>query len=200
MAEFAQAGRAAAQVINIPIPIRCGELLLVPSNRCEARAVATCSGPTAGAKRHGSSEHSMLACSPANARAGGGAGSRAQANRCVRRSCSETDASAGVALECRLLSIMWAGELRRIDRGLYDRPKLNSLTKRPTTPDYRAVVEAIASRDQLRTGAALVEGHFDFRARSYSEQADQGAGRPRTRRRDPPGSARWFQRVAERDT
>jgi hypothetical protein len=51
MAEFAQAGRAAAQVINIPIPIRCGELLLVPSNRCEARAVATCSGPTAGAKR-----------------------------------------------------------------------------------------------------------------------------------------------------
>ena len=43
MAEFAQAGRAAAQVINIPIPIRCGELLLVPSNRCEARDVVTCS-------------------------------------------------------------------------------------------------------------------------------------------------------------
>jgi hypothetical protein len=47
------------------------------------------------------------------------------------------------------------GELRRIDRGLYDRPKLNSLTKRPTSPDYRAVVEAIARRNQLRL---LVDG------------------------------------------
>jgi hypothetical protein len=48
-----------------------------------------------------------------------------------------------------------ANELRRIDRGLYDRPKLNSLTKRYTNPDYRAVVEAIARRDQLRL---LVDG------------------------------------------
>ncbi|MBK7719504.1 MAG: hypothetical protein IPJ36_11995 [Simplicispira sp.] len=31
------------------------------------------------------------------------------------------------------------GELRRSDRGLYDRPIINSLTKRPTSPDYRAV-------------------------------------------------------------
>lgn len=48
-----------------------------------------------------------------------------------------------------------AGELRRIDRGLYDRPSLNNLTKRPTTPDYRAVTEAIARRDHLRL---LVDG------------------------------------------
>ncbi|MDD2467817.1 MAG: DUF6088 family protein, partial [Desulfobulbus sp.] len=38
-----------------------------------------------------------------------------------------------------LQRMVLAGELRRIDRGLYDRPKLNSLTKRPTSPDYRAV-------------------------------------------------------------
>lgn len=48
-----------------------------------------------------------------------------------------------------------AGELRRIERGLYDRPTLNRLTKSLTTPDYRAVVAAIARRDQLRV---LVDG------------------------------------------
>lgn len=54
-----------------------------------------------------------------------------------------------------LQRMVLAGELRRIDRGLYDRPKLNSLTKRLASPDYRAVVEAIARRDQLRL---LVDG------------------------------------------
>ena len=54
-----------------------------------------------------------------------------------------------------LQRMVLAGELRRINRGLYDRPKLNSLTKRPTSPDYRAVVKAIARRDQLRL---LVDG------------------------------------------
>ncbi len=54
-----------------------------------------------------------------------------------------------------LQRMVQAGDLRRIDRGLYDSPRLNSLTKRPTTPDYRAVVEAIARRDQLRL---LVDG------------------------------------------
>ena len=48
-----------------------------------------------------------------------------------------------------------SGELRRIDRGLYDRPAINRLTKRPTSPDYRAVVDAIARRDRLRL---LVDG------------------------------------------
>jgi hypothetical protein len=59
------------------------------------------------------------------------------------------------AIDKTLQRMVRVGELRRIDRGLYDRPKLNSLTKRPTTPDYRAVVEAIARRDQLRL---LVDG------------------------------------------
>ena len=31
-----------------------------------------------------------------------------------------------------------------------DQPGVNSLTKQPTRPDYRAVVDAIARRDQLR--------------------------------------------------
>jgi hypothetical protein len=47
------------------------------------------------------------------------------------------------------------GTLRRIDRGLYDLPAVNQLTRRPTVPDYRAVLDAIARRDQLRL---LVDG------------------------------------------
>ncbi|TGX38305.1 hypothetical protein E5A74_19075 [Sphingomonas naasensis] len=45
--------------------------------------------------------------------------------------------------------------LRRIDRGLYDKPDMNSLTRQPTAPDPREVVEAIARRDQIRV---LVDG------------------------------------------
>lgn len=59
------------------------------------------------------------------------------------------------AIDKALQRLALAGELRRIDRGLYDRPTINRLTKRPTTPDYRAVVDAIARRDQLRM---LVDG------------------------------------------
>ena len=54
-----------------------------------------------------------------------------------------------------LQRMVQAGDLRRIDRGLYDKPALNRLTKRPTTPDYRAVLESIARRDRLRM---LVDG------------------------------------------
>lgn len=59
------------------------------------------------------------------------------------------------AIDKTLQRMVAAGELRRIDRGLYDRPSINRLTKRPTTPDYRIVVDAIARRDQLRL---LVDG------------------------------------------
>ena len=54
-----------------------------------------------------------------------------------------------------LQRMVQAGDLRRIDRGLYDRPVINRLTKRPLTPDYRAVVDALARRDQTRL---LVDG------------------------------------------
>ncbi len=59
------------------------------------------------------------------------------------------------AIDKSLQRMVQAGALRRIDRGLYDSPKVNRLTKRPTTPDYRSVLDAIARRDQLRL---LVDG------------------------------------------
>lgn len=42
------------------------------------------------------------------------------------------------------------GDLRRIARGLYDRPSINNLTGKPTSPDPRSVVDALARRDQAR--------------------------------------------------
>ena len=59
------------------------------------------------------------------------------------------------AIDKTLQRMVQKGELRRIDRGLYDSPRINSLTQRLTAPDYRAVVDAIARRDQLRL---LVDG------------------------------------------
>lgn len=47
------------------------------------------------------------------------------------------------------------GHIRRITRGLYDKPTLNRLTGKPTHPDPRAVVDALARRDQARI---LVDG------------------------------------------
>ncbi|WP_240975136.1 DUF6088 family protein [Paraburkholderia aromaticivorans] len=54
-----------------------------------------------------------------------------------------------------LQRLVSSGKLRRIDRGLYDLPAINRLTRRPTVPDYRAVIDALARRDQLRL---LVDG------------------------------------------
>lgn len=59
------------------------------------------------------------------------------------------------AIDKTLQRMVLAGELRRIDRGLYEKPKINRLSKRPADPDYHAVVGAIARRDQLRL---LVDG------------------------------------------
>ena len=42
------------------------------------------------------------------------------------------------------------GDLRRVGRGLYDRPGFNRLTGRPTVPDSKAVIDAVARRDQTR--------------------------------------------------
>lgn len=47
------------------------------------------------------------------------------------------------------------GDVRRITRGLYDKPTLNRLTGNATHPDPRAVVDALARRDQARI---LVDG------------------------------------------
>ena len=47
------------------------------------------------------------------------------------------------------------GKLRRIDRGLYDIPKINGLTGKLAAPNPRAAIDAVARRDQLRV---IVDG------------------------------------------
>ena len=54
------------------------------------------------------------------------------------------------AVDKALQRLAKSGKLRRIDRGLYDAPKLNTLTGKPSVPDYRAVIEAVARRDKAR--------------------------------------------------
>ena len=59
------------------------------------------------------------------------------------------------AIDKTLQRLVASGDLRRIDRGLYDRPRKNDLTGRPTVPDYRNVIRAVTRRDQAR---ALIDG------------------------------------------
>lgn len=59
------------------------------------------------------------------------------------------------AVDKALQRLVHGGQLRRIDRGLYDTPRVNRLTKRPTVAHYRQIVDALARRDQLRM---LVDG------------------------------------------
>lgn len=59
------------------------------------------------------------------------------------------------AIDKTLQRLAAAGDLRRIDRGLYDQPRTNDLTGLPTVPDYRAVIRAVTRRDQAR---ALIDG------------------------------------------
>ena len=59
------------------------------------------------------------------------------------------------AVDKTLQRLVAAGELRRIDRGLYDRPTRNELTRQDSPPDPRSVIDAVARRDQIRV---LVNG------------------------------------------
>ncbi len=54
------------------------------------------------------------------------------------------------AIDKVLQRLAITGKIRRIDRGLYDVPRFNKLTGRPTSPDTRAVIDAVARRDQAR--------------------------------------------------
>ena len=65
------------------------------------------------------------------------------------------DLGSRAAVDKTLQRLAAAGELRRIDRGLYDRPRRSGLTGRPTVPDYRAVIRAVTRRDQVR---AVIDG------------------------------------------
>jgi hypothetical protein len=59
------------------------------------------------------------------------------------------------AVSKALQRLTTAGKLRRIDPGLYDRPRINRLTGKPAAPDYRALIDSIARRDRARI---LVDG------------------------------------------
>ena len=60
------------------------------------------------------------------------------------------DIGARAAVDKALQRMVTSGQLRRIERGLYDKPAQNALTGKSTVPDYRAVIDAIARRDQVR--------------------------------------------------
>jgi hypothetical protein len=59
------------------------------------------------------------------------------------------------AIDKALQRLAKSGDLRRIERGLYGRPRISTLTKKPTNPNYREVLSALARRGQLRM---LVDG------------------------------------------
>ncbi len=54
------------------------------------------------------------------------------------------------AVDQALHRLMRSGDIRRIARGLYDKPQINSLTRKQTNPDPRTIVDALARRDQAR--------------------------------------------------
>lgn len=59
------------------------------------------------------------------------------------------------AVDKTLQRLTQAGELRRIGRGLYDKPAVSRLTKKPKAPDYHQLIHVVERRDQCRI---LVDG------------------------------------------
>lgn len=59
------------------------------------------------------------------------------------------------AVDKALQRLVADDQLRRIDRGLYDKSIPNDLTKKPNPADPRQVIDAVARRDQIRV---LVDG------------------------------------------
>ncbi len=59
------------------------------------------------------------------------------------------------AVEKTLQCMVASDELRRIDRGLYDQPRVNALTGQLSVPDYHIVIDAIGRRGQVRM---LIDG------------------------------------------
>jgi hypothetical protein len=60
------------------------------------------------------------------------------------------DLGSRAAVDKALQRLVLTKQLRRIDRGLYDQPRVNRLTGQATVPDPRAVINAVARRDQAR--------------------------------------------------
>jgi hypothetical protein len=59
------------------------------------------------------------------------------------------------AVDQILHRLVAAGKLRRIARGFYDIPGTNRLTGKPTSPDHRAVIDALARKNNVRV---IVDG------------------------------------------
>lgn len=59
------------------------------------------------------------------------------------------------AIDKSLQRLVKSGDLRRVDWGLYDKPRFNSLTQQDGPADTKAVIDAVARRDQIRV---LVDG------------------------------------------
>jgi len=60
------------------------------------------------------------------------------------------DLGARAAIDKALQRLALSNDVRRIDRGLYDLRHVNKLTGKPGNPDYTAVIDAVARRDQAR--------------------------------------------------
>jgi hypothetical protein len=60
------------------------------------------------------------------------------------------DLGARSAVDKALQRLALSGDLRCIDRGLYDLPRVNTLTGKPSTPDYTAIIDAITRREKAR--------------------------------------------------
>ena len=60
------------------------------------------------------------------------------------------DLGSRAAVDTALKRLVLDSDLQRLDRGLYHQPKINSLTKKPAPPSTRAIIDAIARRDQAR--------------------------------------------------
>jgi len=52
------------------------------------------------------------------------------------------------AVDKALQRLAHAGTIRRVQRGLYDIPRVSTLTRKATVPDYRAIIDAVARRVQ----------------------------------------------------
>lgn len=54
------------------------------------------------------------------------------------------------AVDQALHRLVVAKDIRRIARGLYDKPRINALTGKTSYPEYREVIRALARRDKAR--------------------------------------------------
>lgn len=59
------------------------------------------------------------------------------------------------AVDKTLQRLVTSNQMRRVNRGLYDKPVTNRFTGKVTPPDYQSVIAAVCRRDKVK---ALVDG------------------------------------------